>query len=318
MSKIKVSLKNYFYLSPHTRTHLLRWFSTGLLSLSILALALVMALQANAQSTPANSIKDSAALFALWSKARTPYPGAASPIGTYQAGCLIGAEKLVTEPPGYALMRLSRNRNFAHPDMVHYLRELAERTRAAKIPYLLVGDVGAPRGGPMKSGHASHQIGLDVDIWFNVGKKRPTKSQRETWSAVRYVHGRKQLKKNWSKTQTQILSIAADFPGVNRIFVSPAIKRHLCKTQPDAKWLYKIRAWWGHEDHMHVRLSCPGDAAHCESQKPLDPQDNGCGEELNWWFSAEADEEWQKIRADKKPREFADLPVACQDLVKAL
>src|ERR1700730_13809348 len=31
---------------------------------------------------------------------------------------------------------------------------------------LLVGDMSQPRGGPLLSEHTSHQIGLDVDIWF--------------------------------------------------------------------------------------------------------------------------------------------------------
>jgi hypothetical protein len=31
---------------------------------------------------------------------------------------------------------------------------------------LYIGDISQPRGGPMTSGHASHQIGLDADIWM--------------------------------------------------------------------------------------------------------------------------------------------------------
>lgn len=110
----------------------------------------------------------------------------------------------------------------------------------------------------MLKGHNSHQIGLDVDAtWFRMTKKRPTKSQRESWTATAFVADRKQLLKNWGEEQTTLLSLAAQNPLVNRIFVSPAIKRHLCSANPSAPWLYKVRAWWGHEDHLHARLNCP-------------------------------------------------------------
>ena len=45
-------------------------------------------------------------------------------------------------------------------------KRLAESGKRVGWNGLLIGDMSQPRGGPMLNGHSSHQIGLDVDIWF--------------------------------------------------------------------------------------------------------------------------------------------------------
>jgi penicillin-insensitive murein endopeptidase len=131
-------------------------------------------------------------------------------------------------------------------------------------------------------------------------------------SAPGFVIDRKQLRQTWGPAQASLLVAAADNGEVNRIFVSPPIKRYMCRRFPRASWLYRLRPWWGHEDHFHVRLMCPPDSPQCREQDALDPADNGCGAELDWWFSAEADREWNKLRTSKEPRRFPTLPAACQ------
>ena len=209
-------------------------------------------------------------------------------------------------------MRLARNRMFAHPEMETYLRLLTDRLHLLKLPLLLVGDVSPPRGGPMASGHNSHQIGLDIDLWLRMSQRRPSVKERETWTAPTFVLQRKKLNAAWSATQTQLVVAAADSPTVARIFVSPAIKRYFCDHFPTAAWQFRLRPWWGHEEHLHVRLTCPVGATRCVNQAP--PTDNGCGADLDWWFSKEADDEWSKLISDKAPRVFPDIPVACDDL----
>lgn len=167
----------------------------------------------------------------------------------------------------------------------------------------------------METGHNSHQTGLDVDLWLMMSATRPTPPERESWSATSYVQGRKVLKNNWSSVQTTLVSSAADFPQVNRIFVSPPIKRHLCQNSPTAPWLYKIRSWWGHEEHIHVRLHCSVTDPTCVAQPPLNSNDNGCGTDLEWWFSKEADEAWQKMIDHPTERVFPDLPAYCNNVV---
>ncbi len=287
------------------------------MSLWIIRLICAAALvQTACADVPVAPKKDNKALFAKWAKIKDPTTGPTNPIGTYAAGCLAGALKMDQESAGYTIMKPSRNRYYAHPAMMSYLNTLSDTLHHAKMPYLLIGDISPPRGGPMNNGHNSHQIGLDVDLWLRMSGTRPTMANRESWSATNYVIARKKLKDNWSSRQVQLVSTAANFPEVARIFVSPAIKKYFCEHFNDAPWLYKLRSWWSHEDHIHVRLNCPADSPHCEPQPALNPHDNSCGSELDWWLSKEADDEWAKMIKDPTERQFPDLPATCEDLVK--
>jgi penicillin-insensitive murein DD-endopeptidase len=251
-------------------------------------------------------------LFDRWASVTQPLPGPATPIGFYSAGCLHGAQALSPDGPGYAVMHPSRHRFYGHPSLVSYVTTLAARTHNDTGKLLLVGDLGLPRGGPMLTGHASHQNGLDADIWFMTRANRPTYGERETLSASRFVSGRKRLRPNWGAAQARLLVAAADNADVNRIFVSPPIKRYMCRNFPTASWLYRLRAWWGHEDHFHVRLKCPGDHSLCREQDALNATDDGCGADLEWWFSSEADRDWAKIAASTERRAFPELPAECK------
>jgi penicillin-insensitive murein endopeptidase len=250
-----------------------------------------------------------------WAKIKTPTSGPSKTIGFYSAGCLAGAVKLKSDGPGISLMRTSRRRYYAHPEMETYLDTLVQDLRKQGLPVLLVGDVSPPRGGPMAAGHNSHQGGLDADIWLMMSRNRPTAQQKESWSAPAYVENRKKLKSNWSDTQIRLMVAAASISSVNRIFIAPAIKKYFCDHMPTAPWLHKLRAWWGHEEHLHVRLNCPADSPQCMPHTPaLSPADSGCGTELDWWFSKEADDEWQKIISTPSERLFPELPPECENL----
>src|SRR5258708_32027748 len=102
-----------------------------------------------------------------WSQVTMPAPGPTQSIGSYTAGCLQGAEALPLERPGYEAIRISRNRYWGQPVTLDFIKTLSEKTRAAGQSPLYIGDIGQPRGGPAISGHASHQTGLDADIWFD-------------------------------------------------------------------------------------------------------------------------------------------------------
>lgn len=253
--------------------------------------------------------------FDRWAQIREPSTPPSQILGFYSAGCLSGAAKFDQDSSGHAVMRLSRNRRFGHPDLIHYLQTLSHDLHHQGLPLLLIGDMSPPRGGPMANGHNSHQTGLDVDLWLRMSARRPNASQRESWTATSYVRNRKTLLKNWGTTQARLVATAAAQDGVNRIFVAPAIKKYFCEHQPKAPWLYRLRAWWGHEEHIHVRLNCPAGSTTCQVQDPLNPNDNGCGEELAWWFSKEADDDWEKLKGDTSERQFPNLPPACESLV---
>ena len=101
-----------------------------------------------------------------WSTVTTPAPGPTQSIGFYSAGCLQGAQALPLEGAGYEAIRVSRNRYWGQPVTLDYITQLAERMRTQGQSHLYIGDIGQPRGGPAPTGHQSHQVGLDADIWF--------------------------------------------------------------------------------------------------------------------------------------------------------
>ena len=198
----------------------------------------------------------------LFGQVTKPSDADPTPVGSYAKGCLAGAVPLPITGPAWQVMRLSRNRNWGMPELVSFLEKFAtEGKKAGEWPGLLIGDMSQPRGGPMATGHASHQIGLDVDIWYvPMPGEILTAGQRETVPAVSLLMtGRLSVDPmKWSDRFPRLLKRAASYPEVSRIFVSPAIKQQLCDTVgSDRAWLRKLRPWFGHDDHFHVRLECP-------------------------------------------------------------
>jgi penicillin-insensitive murein endopeptidase len=222
---------------------------------------------------------------------KAPAPMAARSIGFYAKGCLAGAKPLPIDGVAWQAMRLSRNRNWGHPNLIALIEKLAIDARGRDgWPGLLVGDISQPRGGPMSSSHASHQVGLDADIWFMpMPNQRLSAEQREDLSAASMLAEDKVSvdPKVWTDAHAQLLKRAASYPGVERIFVHPAIKKALCEaatSDSNRAWLHKVRAYWGHHDHFHMRIACPGGSPNCEAQPPL-PSGDGCGKELTRWLA---------------------------------
>ncbi len=122
--------------------------------------------------------------------ARKPEPVhlAARAIGNYVRGCLAGAVALPINGKTWQVMRVSRNRNWGHPDLIRFLERLANKVPRVGWPGLLVGDLAQPRGGPMLTGHTSHQIGLDADIWLTpMPDHALSRKEREEMSATNVV-----------------------------------------------------------------------------------------------------------------------------------
>lgn len=112
----------------------------------------------------------SSTLFASqWEQIKTPVAGQAQSIGGYSNGCIIGAQPLALKGEGYQVIRSIKNRYYGHPELLSYLIQLGKNAKAAGIPPILIGDMGMPAGGRFSSGHASHQTGLDADIWLRFG-----------------------------------------------------------------------------------------------------------------------------------------------------
>jgi penicillin-insensitive murein endopeptidase len=219
-------------------------------------------------------------------------------------------------------MRLSRNRNWGHPSLVHFIEKFAaQASKATGWNGILVGDMAQPRGGPTVSDHASHQTGLDVDIWFMPMPDHVlSKEERDTIPASNLVASdwKRLNPQTWTSQHIAFIKTAAQQPDVERVLVNAAIKKELCRVeanQPHA-WMAKVRPWYGHHDHIHVRLKCPADSPQCKAQPPVAGSD-GCGaKELDYWFS-------DKVIPPRKPGPpgrqtmLADLPAACKGVLEA-
>jgi len=257
----------------------------------------------------------------LFGRATTPAAGPAQAYGSYAKGCFSGGEALPVDGTNWQVMRLSRNRMWGTPYLVDFVERLAARAPSAGWPGLLVGDMSQPRGGPMLTGHASHQLGLDVDVWLTpMPGRRFSRLEREETSATDMVRpDRLDIDPNvWTPAHTRLIRLTAEQPEVARIFVNAAIKKALCREAGGSRWLSKVRPMYGHNYHYHIRLACPDGQGACEDQAPP-PGGDGCGEELAYWFSdAVLHPKPPKVRPrPKPPMTMAALPAACRTVLKA-
>ncbi len=278
--------------------------------IAILAISLAGALKAE---TPAKK---------YFGAAKGPAHMRPAPYGSYARGCLAGAVRLPESGPTWQAMRLSRNRNWAHPEMVDFVRDLSRKARALGAAGLYIGDMSQPRGGPMKSGHRSHQIGLDADIWLMPAMRLDlSRAEREKLSAVsmRRMKGAF-VNARWGRFQHEILKAAAQDPRVARIFIFPGAKVQMCKDERgDRRWLRKIRPWWGHHYHFHVRLKCPKGARACKDQAPPPPGD-GCDAAQKWVDDILNPPPPDPNAPPPKPRReltLDDLPRQCSRVLKS-
>ncbi|MGN8550742.1 penicillin-insensitive murein endopeptidase [Bradyrhizobium elkanii] len=245
-------------------------------------------------------------------------------IGGYTKGCLAGAAQMPLNGDTWQVMRLSRNRYWGHPNMIALLKRLAANAhKDAGWPGILVGDIGQPRGGPALSGHASHQIGLDADIWLTpMPDRKLSREDREEMSAVMMVRDDRLDIDPRVFTPGHVLVIrdAAREPAVQRIFVNPAIKKALCReAKGDRGWLSKIRPWWGHDYHFHIRMRCPPGSPACEGQKPQ-AEGEGCKpSDLAFWFkdSVLHPKPPPKPPKPRPPMTLAQMPADCRTVLHA-
>jgi penicillin-insensitive murein DD-endopeptidase len=243
-------------------------------------------------------------------------------IGFYSNGCLAGATLLPLNGPTWQVMRLSRNRNWGHPELIKVLERISAKAAKRGWPGLLVGDMSQPRGGPMITGHTSHQVGLDADIWLTPMPQRELlREEREEMSATMVVaDDRRDVDPEvWTPAHAAVIKTAAQAPEVERIFVNAAIKKALCREAgSDRDWLHKVRPYWGHDYHFHIRISCPAGNTDCKPQDPV-PAGDGCGKDLDWWFQDSVLHPKPPLipPKPKPPLTMADLPPACRHVLAA-
>jgi penicillin-insensitive murein endopeptidase len=250
-----------------------------------------------------------------WGAFRSPASGRAEAVGGYAGGCLIGGVALPETGPGFTSIRRHRHRFFGHPALAEFVERFGKAVVAAGLEPVLVGDLSQPRGGRMPSGHRSHQVGLDADVWF--GWPAPKRRARDG-NFPSLVDARRERidRSTFAPRHVQLLRMAAEDDAVARIFVNWVIKKELCATvEGDRGWLRKVRPWFGHDRHFHVRLECPEGSPECASQAPIPPGD-GCGQET--WFSRAEVLARKKAAATAEPRAGGarpGLPLRCRQLL---
>lgn len=272
----------------------------------------------------------STVLASPWEAVSHPSSDPSESIGSYANGCLIGAQPLPLNGQGYQVLRSQNKRYYAHPETISFVAQLGKQARNDLRTHLLIGDMSLPQGGRFSSGHSSHQTGLDIDIWFRLvdTKLSPNALRLPKPQSLVDMSAYKLSNKNWDNRHFRLVKMAAQDEQVARIFVHPVIKEKLCSTEGgDRDWLRKVRPWWGHNYHMHVRLKCPRDDASCINQAPPPPGD-GCGKEVASWHPKH---DVKSLRPEKKtpvqdkpkvvkskPKAKKVMPQQCQQIMRNL
>jgi penicillin-insensitive murein endopeptidase len=265
---------------------------------------------------PALAVEGPPARPADWAARATPSPGPTRAIGGTGLGCLAGGQALPSEGPGWQAVRVSRNRQWGHPAALAFVADLAGRARAQNFPDLWIGDIAQPRGGPMPWGHASHQTGLDIDVWLDLRPKPrvPVAAREELAIPSLVLPDESGIDPaRWTARHAALIRLATEGPGVDRVLVNHAIKRQLCAEHRGEPWLRRVRPWRGHDSHMHIRLRCPADSPECRDIAPP-PAGDGCDASLAWWLTPEAR---RPVPTPARPPPPPLLPVACGPVLMA-
>ena len=228
-------------------------------------------------------------------------------IGKTNNGCILGAQALPLQGEGYLVVHLERHRHYGHPLLIQTLQTLAKQAQQQKIGLLQIGDLGQARGGALPFGHRSHQSGLDADVWFNLDPSSYIDANKHRSNIKQFSMLNKKgkgLNSRWTNQHRKLLELAAKIAEVDRIFVNPSIKQDLCETVTGNRhWLRKIRPWYHHDKHFHLRLQCPESSSDCIKQAPI-LEGEGCDASLAWWF--------KKHTASHAIKKKLIIPKACQ------
>ena len=238
--------------------------------------------------------------------------------GRYANGCFAGGITIPTKNEGYEQVRPSRNRNYGTPEVARFVDSLNHFGKQHHR-VIILGDISQPRGGPANFGHASHQTGLDIDIWLEDRNNHLSGNLIENLQTPSTVNPKTgQINQFWKPFYRDLLHHAATYPATERVFVNPVIKAQLCRSEENPAWLEKLRPWYGHDSHFHVRLKCPQNSTTCIPQAPF-PTGSGCDANLQNWVNDQIT--WttkpQKPQSTSKeqPKPQKVLPKACTQIL---
>ena len=162
---------------------------------------------------------------------------------------------------------------------------------------------------------------MDIDIWLRLTDERLSENELAVPKPISVVDltNYKLRKSNWTDDHFQVIRYAAKDQKVVRIFVHPVIKQTLCDQESsdanERAWLGKIRPWWGHHSHFHVRLKCPKGSSNCIAQANP-PKGDGCGDELASWAPQTIPvPPPKKVAKSKKKKKVKVMPSQCLALI---
>lgn len=205
--------------------------------------------------------------------------------GFYSKGSMRAAASMKQEGKGLYHLFHQRKRFYGSDGLVNLLESAAAEMslRYPEGERLQVGDIAAEQGGYI-SGHASHQNGLDVDLVYYRNDHREQidpighKGFVESFVTRGAVTANFDVARNW-----ELVKLLYDSGRLNRIFVDGKIKEAICnfaavngELKSREETLRRLRPYVNHDDHMHVRLTCPAESAKCESQDPIPEIGSGC------------------------------------------
>lgn len=202
---------------------------------------------------------------------RYPFSVRSLTVGYPNRGFQVRAKRL-RETEHLKIKASSVDRCFGHPALVLMLRRSA-RDVAKSEPgsVMLVGDLSRQEGGPLH-GHFSHQTGRDADIGFYAKDRHGKQVLPDNFLRFRAggvaTNGSGLMfddYRNWLLVQGWVRDQRA---GLSHIFVSSALRQRLLSfaagrrdfrpfVEPAAKLLKQPDNASAHDDHFHVRISCP-------------------------------------------------------------
>ncbi|MDF2155608.1 penicillin-insensitive murein endopeptidase [Vibrio sp. CAU 1672] len=255
-----------------------------------------------------------------WEEVKAPTLHQPSSIGGYANGCLEGAVPLPLNGVGYQVLRSQANRYYGHPRAIQFVERLSLTLTQRLDTILLIGDLSLPRGGRFASGHSSHQTGLDIDVWLRFADTPLSERELQLPEPLSMVDFQRYSISplNWDERHFEMVKYAAQDHAVARIFVHPVIKQQLCHQESTSgdgrRWLQKVRPWWGHHYHFHVRLTCPANSSSCIEQAPP-PEGDGCGAELSSWITHIKQNQSTAKKRTRSPGKHKVMPDQCQLLL---
>jgi penicillin-insensitive murein DD-endopeptidase len=203
--------------------------------------------------------------------AASPFSLMSLTVGAPNDGWQLRAKRL-RDTPHLKVKSSSKSRTYGHPALVLMLeRSAKDISKAVLGSVMVVGDLSAKAGGPI-GGHRSHQSGRDADVGFYLRNEKGNQVVLDQFVKIDgegKVIGHRGVYfddvRNWELVRSWLRDKRA---GISHVFVAAHVRNRLLayarssnarKAYHDdaAKLLHQPSNSAAHDDHYHVRITCP-------------------------------------------------------------